>query len=401
MEARDSQSKIRPLPIDEIDGRAPSPHRAQPPRRWLPLAVIVLGAIAFAIVARGLGPARSPEVSAATTTTAAPAAPDPTTTTLPSAPPPETLVQMLPFARDGLDLVAIDGSARIGNWAPDSASPSYHAMVDQPIGAVFNATGSRVAINTNGGAGSIVIDTVETGQRIILSEGIAQWGGVWHPSDPDLFAWTVAPDAAAGDLTYLRVANISAYGGETLEPQREIELPAGQHALLAWGDWGFVTEHWTPENGPVVTLWDADGLNPLELEGDFFGATPAGLVLMAAVEDSGYVPYLVELDRSLAWLVGLDIGAYNFHITSDGEWVIALTLQADGHTSVLARTIRSRAVRLTSIAEVGRFVTFAVDDRYVVLQEGDSGDLVFKDWNNGGEYWIPVDGGESIADVHL
>jgi hypothetical protein len=148
-------------------------------------------------------------------------------------------------------------------------------------------------------------------------------------------------------------------------------------------------------------LYDADGFNPLQLEGDFFGATPSGLVLMAVVEESGYVPYIVELDRSLTPLVGLDIGASQFRITSDGEWVIALTLQADGHTSILARTVRSRSTRLSSINGAGRLVSFVLDDRFIAIQERDTRDLVFKDWNTGAEFRIPIAGGESIADVDL
>ena len=46
MEARDSRSKIRPLPIDEIDGDVPPPHRVDAPRRWLPLVVIGLAMFA-------------------------------------------------------------------------------------------------------------------------------------------------------------------------------------------------------------------------------------------------------------------------------------------------------------------------------------------------------------------
>ena len=122
---------------------------------------------------------------------------------------------------------------------------------------------------------------------------------------------------------------------------------------------------------------------------------------MAAFEESGYQPYLVELDRSITPLVGLDIGASNFRITSDGEWVIALTLQADGHTSILARTVRSRSTRLSSIEGPGRFVSFVMDDRFVVLQERGSGDLVFKDWNTGAEFRLPIEGGAWVADVDL
>ncbi len=401
MEARDSRSKIRPLPIDEIDGGGLPPHRADTPRRWLPLVVIVAGAIAFGIVARGLGPARSPEAGAATTTTTAAIAaePDVTTTTLPPPPPPEPLARMLPIAEDGLQLVALDISARIGRWDPDAAFPTYTATVSQPERATYNSSGSHFAVSSRTGDGSIVIDGRESFGPILIAEGVSS--GEWHPIDPDLFAWTSVADATDPALTHLRIADISGYTGTTLEPLREIELPGAPQVLLAWGDWGFITQDSTPGADQIVTLYDADGFNPLQLEGDFFGATPSGLVLMAVVEESGYVPYIVELDRSLTPLVGLDIGASQFRITSDGEWVIALTLQADGHTSILARTVRSRSTRLSSINGAGRLVSFVLDDRFIAIQERDTRDLVFKDWNTGAEFRIPIAGGESIADVDL
>lgn len=396
MEARDNRSKIRPLPIDEIDSDGPPHHRVDPPRRWLPLIVIIMGAIAFAVVARGLGPTRSTEVGAATTTTPAmDAAPDLTTTTVPPPPPPEPLAELLPFAEDGLQLVAVDISAQIGAWTPDSAFPIYGATVSQPKDASYNASGSHVAVGSRAGDGSLVIHDVDAGNPIFISGGVS--GGKWHPTDPDLFAWAAVPDP---EITQIRIADISGYTGATLEPLREIELP-GTQALLAWGDWGFATEDSAPGTGPVVTLYDSDGSNPLQLEGELFGATPAGLLLMAVFEQSGYVPYLVELDRSLTPLVRLDIGASNLGITSDGEWVIALTLQADGHTSILARAIRSRSTRLSSIDGAGRFVSFVMEDRFIALQERDSGDLVFKDWNTGAEFRLPIETGASIVDVHL
>ena len=71
MEARDTKSKIRPLPIDEIYRDGLPQHRVDPLQRWLLLIVIIMGAMAFAIVARGLGPTRGTEVGAASTTTPA------------------------------------------------------------------------------------------------------------------------------------------------------------------------------------------------------------------------------------------------------------------------------------------------------------------------------------------
>ena len=86
-------------------------------------------------------------------------------------------------------------------------------------------------------------------------------------------------------------------------------------------------------------------------------------------------------------------------MTADEEWVLAVTPQADGHTSILARTTRSRSTRLTSVNGSARIVDLAWGDRFVVLQEAETGDLVFKDWNTGAEFRLPMDA--DVAAVFL
>ena len=52
------------------------------------------------------------------------------------------------------------------------------------------------------------------------------------------------------------------------------------------------------------------------------------------------MPFLLNPDGSRTELPSLDIGGSDFRITADGEWVLATTVQADGHTSIVARTFR-------------------------------------------------------------
>lgn len=401
MEARDSRSKIRPLPIDEIDGDALPQHRVDPPRRWLPLAVIAVGAIAFGIVARGLSPTPDPDAGAAATTTTPvmAAEPEPTTTTQPPPPPPEPLGEMLPAASDGLSLVTLGSSGRIATWGLDEIAPEIHANAGRPVAAAYNANGSLVALRTAVRDGTLVIDRPTGGSPIYVQPNI--WSAVWHPGDPSLIAWTVAVETAPDEWTSsLRIADVTGYTATGVEPLVDLPMPKGLYSLLAWGDWGFVIRDRADATGPVIRT-GPDLLNPVELDGVFFDATADGRLLMARTDDTGYVPYLLEPDGSEVELVGLDIGASNFRITSDGQWVIALTPQADSHTSVLARTVRSRSTRLSSVEGPARFVSFALDDRFVVLQEEGSGDLVFKDWNTGAEFRIPIENGELIAAVYL
>lgn len=381
MEARDSGSKIRPLPIDDIDGDAPQQGHVETKRRLLPLIVIVVGAIAFGVIARGLGPTGSTEVASAPTT-AAPLAEtaEPTTTTT-TAPPPRLLRQLLPTAENGLRIVMMtDTSAAIGEWTPGSATPSFNARISQPRSASFNADQARVAVHTGVKDGSFVIDSSEGGSPIYIQKNVSS--GAWHPSDPDLFAWT---EVGIG-RTLLKIADVSGYTGSGLEPLVEIVIEPSDHELKAWGDWGFVTS----SSGMLYVL-DIDGQELWRIESDFYDATPDGILLLARIEDGAAMPYLLNPDGTETALSGLDIGASDLRLTDDADWVIAVTYQADGHTSILARTVRSRSTRLTSIDETARIVDLILEDRFLVLQEIHSNDLVFKDWNTGAEFRIPVE----------
>jgi len=107
--------------------------------------------------------------------------------------------------------------------------------------------------------------------------------------------------------------------------------------------------------------------------------------------DEGTAPFLLAGDGSVVDLPNLDIGASDFRITSDGDWVLAVAIQEDGHTSILARTVHTRSTRLTSIDATALIVDMAWQDRFLVLQEIASDDLVFKDWNTGAEFSVPMD----------
>ncbi|MCP4967638.1 MAG: hypothetical protein GY926_20695 [bacterium] len=380
MEARDSGSKIRPLPIDDIDGDAPQPRHVEPKRRLMPLIVIVVGAIAFGVVARGLGTTDGAEVASAPTT-AAPLSEVAETTTTTTTSPPRTLRQLLPVAADGLSLVEITNtSAKIGEWTPDSAAPSFNARISQPRSAGFNSDFSRVAIHTSVRDGSYVIDDPEGGAPIHIQEDVSS--GLWHPTDPDLFAWTEFDV----DQTTVKIADVSGYAGAELEPLVEFALAAVDHELLAWGDWGIVTR-----SSGRLYVFDIDGQELSQVESEFLDATPDGLLLLARIDDGAAIPYLLNPDGSETALPGLDIGASGLRITDDGAWVLAVTYQADGHTSILARTVGARSTRLTSINETAHIVDLIWEDRFLVLQEVRSLDLVFKDWNTGAEFRLPVE----------
>jgi hypothetical protein len=306
---------------------------------------------------------------------------------------------LLPAADDGLQLIAFGSSARIATWEVDAIAPETHTNLSRPLAAFYNADGSRVAVHTAVREGTMAIDGPAGGSPIYLQPDISS--GAWHSTDPALFAWTVAVESGPNEWTgYLAVADVTGYAATGLEPLVEFPLPEGRHSLLAWGNWGFVIADEGSGFRPI-TKTDLDLLDPQELDGVFFDATDDGTLLMARMVDGAYVPYLVAPDGSEIDLVGLDIGASDFRITSNGEWVIALTPQADGHTSLLARAVHSRSTRLSSIEGAGRFVSFVLDDQFVALQEDDSGDLVFKDWNTGAEFRLPIASRELIADVFL
>lgn len=387
MEARDSRSKIRPLPIDDIGGDVPQDRQPQPRRRWLPLIVIVIGAIAFGVIARGLGPTQETSVAAASTT-AAPVfeEPEPTSTTEPPPPSPQPLRQLLPSADSGLRLVAMTTvSARVGEWVPGDTAPEFNATISQPQSADYNADGTRVAVHSRVRDGSVVIDSADGGHPIYIQQDVKS--GIWHPTDSNLFAWSEYDDGpSAPDGSVLKIGDLSGYTNAGLEALVEITLDDGRHDLLAWGEWGFVTSR-----AGRVFLFDADGLNGIGLEGSFFDATPDGTLLLARVEDEALLPYLLNPDRTETALVGLDIGVSDMRLTEAADWVLAVTYQADGHTSILARTVHTRSTRLTSIDETARIVDVVWDDRFVVLQEDYSNDLVFKDWNTGAEFRLPIE----------
>ncbi len=394
MEARDRESKIRPLPIDDIDRGTPQDRHVEPKRRWLPLLVIVMGAIAFSVIARGLGPTQNSEVAAASTT-AAPIVETaaPTTTTEPPPPPPQLLRQLLPAAEDGLQLITMTNtSAMVGEWSPASAAPGFNARISQPRSASYSADGARVAVHSWVGEGSIVVDSADGGSPIYIQGDVSS--GAWHPTNPDLFAWTRPDTSNATDSTLISVADVSGYTIAVLEPLIDISISRSNHELRAWGDWGFAT---TSTN--TVFVFDADGEMLWRSDGEFYDATPDGVLLLARFEGGAAMPYLLNLDGTETELIGLDIGAADLRITDDGEWVLATTYQADGHTSILARTVHTRSTRLTSIDETARIVDIVSDDRYLVLQEAHSNDLVFKDWNTGAEFRVPVD--DQVAAVNF
>jgi hypothetical protein len=391
MEARDSGSRIRPLPIDDIDGDAPQHHPIEPRRRIAPLIVIVAGAIAFAVIARGLDIGDSTEVGSSDTT-AAPAnlseEPDSTTTTAPPPPPPPTLLQMLPVVGDRLSLVALTTTAKIGQWDSDLAFPSYNSSISQPQSAQYNNDGTLVAIRSGVGDGVFVIDSAMSGPVYIWDVT----SGVWHNTNASLFAWTAIDAETAA--TVVRVADVSGDPSFGVSALLEFSLPGSDHTLQAWGDWGFVTT-----SGATTYGFDPDGLQTRMIDGMFFDAATDGMLLLADPGEEGATPFLVNLDGSRSELPSLDIGASDFRITADGSWVLATTIQEDGHTSILARTVRSRSTRLTSVDETARIVNLTSGDRLLVLQDIDSNDLLFKDWNSGAEYRVAIE--DPIAAVFL
>jgi hypothetical protein len=403
MEARDSRSKIRPLPIDDIDGDAPHHRLEQPPRRWLPLLVIVVGAVAFGVIARSVGPVLIAGEDVAAATTVPVVTPEATTTTAPAPPEPKTLREMFPAAADGLGLVtATTSSARIGTWGGNQVSPEFTARISQPQSAAYNADATRIALHTAVADGSIVLLASDGSNPVYVREDVS--AGRWHPTDPDLYAWTTTTASRPGEQqdTILRVADVSGFTAAGLEPLTEVIISDTMpHRVVDWGDWGFLTSRTWDDRAPSwgdLALFDADGQQvDIDLEGEWFDSTSDGTLLLARADENGsLLPYLLDPDLAEIKLTGLDLGASDFRITSDGAWVLAVTQQADGHTSILARTVRGRSTRLNSINEAARVVDMLGNDQVIVLQESQSGDLVFKDWNTGAEFRVPM-GSEVVA----
>ena len=392
MEARDSGSRIRPLPIDDLDGDAPR-RPVEPRRRIAPLVVIILGALAFGVIARGLSAGDPDTVGAGT-----PAPPttlaeqETTTTTTTRPPPPPQLVEMLPIVARELRLVAINpSSASVGWWAPDSATPVYNARISQAQGAEYNVDGSLVAVYTQVRSGSVVIDHPRGGSPVYIQEDVT--GGAWHPEDPSLFAWSTYVGGEDEGTTIIQVADLTGASAAAIQPLVGFTV-AGNHTLRAWGDWGFATT----AGGTTVGL-DSDGFEIRRADALFYDASVEGTLLLGAPDDEAVIPFLFDSSGAITDLPSLDIGAGDFHITADGQWVFAITIQADGHTSVLARTVFSRSTRLSSIDAAASVVGFVWDDQIIVLQEDGSNDLIFKNWNTGAEFRVPLE--SRIAAVFL
>ena len=393
MEARDSGSRIRPLPVDDLDGDAPQQSPIEPSRRLGPLIVIVLGALAFAFIARGLGVGCSTDVAGATTVppaSLAEEADETTTTTTTTTPPPKTLLELLPAADAGLNLVvAGTTAAQLGVWESDQPEPAFSANVSQYRYAQYNSDGSAVAVFSGVRDGSFVVGPATGIGPATIRGGITS--GLWHPEDPDLFAWITHRD----ETTSLNVADLSGTTGAGVQPLVELSLGELAHELRAWGDWGFATQL-----GNDVHGFDADGiLTRSATDARFYDAAADGSLLLGTTDEDGAVPYLLHPDGSQTALPSLDIGADDFRISADGQWVFAVTIQQDGHTSLLARTVYSRSTRLTSVDDTADIVGLTSDDRFVVLQAIDSYDLVFKNWNTGAEFRLQI--GLPVAAVSL
>lgn len=380
MEARDSRSRIRPLPVDDLDGDAPHPP-IEPRRRIAPLVAIILGALAFGVIARGLSAGGTDAVAAGTTAPPPNLADEPvttTTTTLP--PPPPSLREMLPIVDDQLQFIALTTTAKIGHWEADLAFPSFNSSISRPLAAQYNADGTRIVIRGGGDGDSFIIDSA-AGPLAYLWDVTS---GVWHDTDESLLAWTESDAETAA--TIVRVADVGAATAGDVPALYEFRIPGPDHVVEAWGDWGFATT-----SGPTVFGFDPDGLQTRTSDGVFFDAATDGLLLLTDSSGEGAIPFLLDPDGSRTELPNLDIGAAEFRITDDGAWVLATTIQEDGHTSILARTVEARSTRLSSVDETARIVNMAWGDRLLVLQDLESHDLLFKDWRTGAEYRVPIE----------
>jgi hypothetical protein len=398
MEARDSRSKIRPLPVDEIDGGSPQ-RRPEPVKKAIPLIGVAVAAVAFAVIALGLGPARESDVASATTTTPFEAESAPTTTTT-AAPRDPLLREMLPVVADSLRFIDVTATAaRVGEWLPDAPQPAFAATVNLPDGAGFNADGTRVVIRSLVRGGSAVIDDAAGGRPIFLNQTVTSI--MWHPTDPDAIAWTAGGVDTPTVLKVAALAGVESHG--VLTPDLEVELTPGLR-LLAWGSWGFLLQEESGILAPAsdLLLLDSSGHERTRLSGNFYASSDDGLLLLARDDGSGVaMPFLVEADLTETALSGLDIGAADFLLSGAGDWVIAVTPQADGHTSVLARTVRAHSTRLSSVRNETTVIGLVWEDRYVALRDVATGDIIFKDWNTGAEFHVAFPDAADIAALFL
>lgn len=395
MEARDHGSRIRPLPLDNLDMDAPRQGPAGPKRWWVPLSVIAAGAIAFGIIATGLGAGGSTGTATGGVTTSTSitdtAAPD--TTTPPAAAPATALPlgEQAPFTNETLRLIGLrPSSASVMNWGPEQSEPTTVSLLAQPQSASYNADGTRFLVVSAAAGSTLIVDGVDDHSPIHIR---GAFSAAWHPTDPNLLAWTEPTgDEIVG--TTVKVADLSGGPAPGVEPLTETILPGGLHRLRAWGDWGFATQ-----GGDTTHGFDPDGLPVRSAGGAMFGSAPDGTLLVVEMGTDRGIPFLLNPDGTRTELPSLDIGASDYRIIAGGEWVVAITSQPDGHTSILARAVNSRSTRITSIEETARLVGTSSGDRFLVLQEEGTNGLIFKDWRNGAEYRIPV--ADAIGAVFL
>jgi WD40 repeat protein len=391
MEARDSGSKIRPLPIDDLDADTAQRGPVGSTRRWAPLVVIAAGAIAFGIIANGLG-SGEPVVVASGDMQSTAASPEDTTVTSSEAPvtttTPPTLGDMVPVADGPMRLISLAATAtKVVTWDRAASEPTSSYLLAQPISVSYNSDGSRLAVLSIAGGARLVIDDTDPGDPIYIRGATS---GVWHPTDPDLLAWN-GIGGADGSTTVV-VADFSDPTSGDPAVAFEVSLP-GEQDLLAWGDWGFITA-----SGDTTFGWSADGAPTRSAAGSFFDAADDGTALMADFAAGG-MPFLLSPDGSITEIPSLDLHTTDLQLTNDGQWVLATTFQEDGHTSIIARAVMSRSTRLTSIEEAAYVLGTAQADRFLVLQEIRSKDLVLKDWSNGAEYRLPLD--DVISAFHI
>ena len=320
------------------------------------------------MVAVGLGQ-RAPDHAAAGTTSPplSQEAQPPTTTSLP---PPPALEDAVPFAARGLTLVILsDTGARAGVWHPNLATPSFNAEFSPAAAAAVNSDGTRISVE---GTGETIVDVALGGNPQFLGGG-----GLWHPSDPDLFAWVESDPGS--DETVIRTVDISA--AETsheIVPLLEFSVPFSDASLAAWGDWGFAVVF-----SETIHIFDPDGVPVRNAEGEVLDAANDGTLLVA---DGNGPPFVLNADGSTTALPSLDVGASDYIITPAGDWAIAVTPQEDGHTSILARAVNSRSTRITSVDQAARVVGVSPTGQVLILQSAETNGLFFKEWKTGVEY---------------
>ena len=288
-------------------------------------------------------------------------------------------------------IVLGDASAGMVTWDPDAAAPdSVSLLVQQPQAASFNADGTRYAALSGAVDATLVIGRVDGSNLIHLP---AATNGLWHPTDPNLIAWTGPADSGTGE-TIISVADLSGSITPRTAPLLEITVTDGPHLLSAWGDWGFATQ-----NGDRTVGFDADGVPVRSADGELFDSAPDGTLLVVEPTDDLGVPFLLNPDGTRTEIPSLDVGGSDYRFLVDGDWIVAITGQEDGHTSILAKAVNTRSTRITSVEEPARVVGTSFNDRFLVLQEEGTNDLIFKDWSNGAQHRVPFD--DQVEAIYL